>query len=182
MEDAPIRVKIGDTNIYYTSNLQDVKNLMLLWSNKNYLLSVLSDVATSEILKPEEKILPLVSCYKALLDMVYQLSTKPTKKKDLKAFKKTYYSHYSEHNQQFFKLLQMILEYNTRLFFLLSYLQTLQIPQQREYSKMEQEPYLTEKGWLKLAEERISKLPHLTNIKKSRELWYTNKKKQTETR
>jgi hypothetical protein len=175
MEDKPLLVKIGDSEVYYKSNLQDIKNLTLLWSNKNYLLSALTSIATDDTMNPQEKTIPLVSCYKGLLDMVYEISSKPKKRKELKLFKKTYYSYYSEHSQAFFKLFQMILEYNTRLFFLLSYLQNLQIQQTQEYLGMEREPYSVEKGWLESAKERISNIPHLKSMKKKKDLWHSGK-------
>ena len=177
MEDKPIRVKIGDTDIFYESNLQSINNLMLLWSNKNYILSAMTELATNDTIQPNEKTIPLVSCYNALLTMVYEIAKKPTKKKDLKLFKKTYYDYYKEHSGCFFKLFQMILEFNTRLFFLLSYLQNLQVQQHREYSGMEQEPFLTDKGWEKEAKKRISNMPHIMNMKKKKELWHSNKAK-----
>ena len=127
-----LRVKLSD-KLMYVTRLQTVNNFLMFNQNKNYILSQLKE--TAENTTPENKIF-MLAYYRMAVDLLLQIAELPRGFFKRYFFKRRFYDFFLNDSEALFNLFQSILDYNTRLFFLLNQVVKHQIFQQEPYTRI----------------------------------------------
>ena len=131
-EDKPLLVKLGAKH-FYNCKLQNAKYLIKFWANKDYLMTVMNTEVDSTTPKNEAI---LLLTYKALVTLVYEIGEKPKGWFKLRAYRKWFFKYMVDDAHRFWKLFEMVLAYQSRVFFLQKHLQNFGLIQQEVYTKM----------------------------------------------